>query len=64
MSDENRARVSAQLAGLKRFTFLDQESQPTAAVLRYRLVGDKQTFYYTIRMTADGKVAELDFEEE
>lgn len=64
MSDENRARVSAQLAGLKRFAFLDQESQPRGAVLRYKLVGDTQTFYYTVRMTAGGKVVELDFEEE
>jgi CubicO group peptidase (beta-lactamase class C family) len=60
MSDESRARVAAQLVGLRRFAFLDRE----AAVLRYKLVGDKQTFYYAIQMTADGKVAELDFEEE
>jgi len=27
-------------------------------------LGEKQTFYYTIQMTADGKVAGLEFEEE
>jgi len=73
MSDVTRARVAAQLGGLKRFAFLDREARPKAAdgtaqsvpaTLRYKLVGDKQTFYYTIQMTADGKVAELDFEED
>jgi CubicO group peptidase (beta-lactamase class C family) len=73
MSDGSRARMAAQLVGLKRFVLLDRETPPTAAdgtaqpapgVLRYKLVGDKQTFYYTIRMTVDGKVSELDFEEE
>jgi CubicO group peptidase (beta-lactamase class C family) len=73
MSDGTRARVAAQLTGLKRFAFLEREARPKAAdgtaqsapaALRYKLVGDKQTFYYTIQMTADGKVAELDFEEE
>jgi len=63
MSDTTRAQLAAQLTGLKRFVFLDRETRPKAA-LRYKLVGDKQTFYYTIEMTADGKVAGLDFEEE
>ena len=58
--DATRARVAAQLAGLKRFAFLDREPR----TLRYKLVGEKQTFYYTIQMTADGKVAGLEFEEE
>ena len=73
MSDTTRAQVAAQLTGLKRFAFLDRETRPKAAdgtaqsapaALRYKLVGDKQTFYYTIEMTADGKVAGVDFEEE
>ena len=52
--------MAAQLAGLKRFAFLDGEPR----TLRYNLVGEKQTFYYTIQMTADGKVADLELEEE
>ena len=73
MSDGSRVRIAAQLVGLRRFVLLDREMAPTdangtaepaPAVLRYKLVGDKQTFYYTIRMTVNGKVSELDFEEE
>jgi CubicO group peptidase (beta-lactamase class C family) len=73
MQNATRALVATQLAGLKRFAFLESEARPNAsegtapsapATLRYKLVGATETFYYSFRMTAGGKVAELEFEEE
>lgn len=73
MSESTRAKVAAQLSGLKRFAFIDREEQPTAAgraehsvtrILRYKLVSDQQDNYYTFELTSDGKVADLYFEVE
>ena len=73
IGEATRTRVAEQFAGLTRFVFLDREDQPKSAVgpamagariLRYRMVSAKRPGYYTFHLTADGKIAEMSFEDD
>ena len=58
MSQSMQTKVATQLAGLKRFAFIEEQFEPDAdkqhsstRILRYRLTSEHQTGYYTFQMT-------------